>query len=155
MNWSVQPAIVAAFLGVLTAAISTWVAWQQHKATRSKLRLDLYDRRYPVYGAANALLSAIITSGDLELQALFEFDRDTAQAEFLFDRIVIEYLEGLRSRALIFRQNRARLQSIAAIPEQSRGANTEVDAQHLEWFLAQLRANRDPFRRYLSFESTR
>lgn len=37
---------------VLISAYVAWVAYQQYRTNREKLRLDLYDRRFGVYTAA-------------------------------------------------------------------------------------------------------
>ncbi|WP_157652994.1 hypothetical protein [Burkholderia ubonensis] len=43
---------MSALPAVLISAYVAWVAYQQYRTNREKLRLDLYDRRFSVYVAA-------------------------------------------------------------------------------------------------------
>jgi hypothetical protein len=143
---------VAAFLGVLTAAIGTWIAWQQHRATRAKLRLDLYDRRFAISIAVNKLLSRIVSNATLELVDLHAYNQDTAQALFLFDADLNGYIEELRDRAVEFHVNGKQLASVATLPPAMREAVIQKDFDMLNWFTAQLPAHRERFRKYLAFD---
>ena len=153
MPFQPSAALVAAFLGVLTAAIGTWIAWQQHLATKSKLRLDLYDRRYAVFVATNTLLSKIVSNAAFEVSDLHDFNRDTAQAVFLFDDSLVAYIDGLRDRALEFRLNRKQLEALGAAPAPDRTAIVEKDGVLLKSFLEEGPKCREQFRRYLGFET--
>lgn len=146
------PATVAAYLGILTAAIGTWIAWQQHRATRDRLRLDLYDRRYAVFVATNQLISAVVSHATLDIADLHAFNRDTAQAVFLFKEQLLAYIDGVRDRALEFRLTRQQLANLAGTPKAMHQAIVAKDAELLTWFTEQLNVSRKEFAEYLNFD---
>ena len=87
---------------VISLAI-TYIAWQQWQIARTKLRLDLFDRRYKVYDATRKFLAGILRDATFTDSQLFEFYAGTSDAEFLFASDVMDYLAQLRKRALDMR----------------------------------------------------
>ena len=85
--------------GLVIAAASVYIAWQQKRIADIRLRHELYDRRFKVYEAAKALLVAHLTNGKLSEDDYIAYRRGTADAVFLLDAGVVEYLEELRRRA--------------------------------------------------------
>lgn len=80
----------------IIAVLVAYVAWQQWRVARNKLRLDLFDRRYRVYEATGKFLWAILDPEKFEESKVREFDRGTSDAQFLFKLKVLEYLKQIR-----------------------------------------------------------
>ena len=80
-----------------------FIAWQQWKVSHAKLRLDLFDRRYKVFEATRLFLGGIVSAATFDDSQLFTFYAGTADAEFLFDSEVVEYLAQIRKRAIDMR----------------------------------------------------
>jgi len=90
------------YFGALTpvciTAFGAWIAWQQFRTNRDKLRLDLYQRRFHVYEATLSFYQALLGSPeDLKMQEFDvlhkEFIKSCREAKFLFDPDVVQLLE--------------------------------------------------------------
>ena len=85
--------------GLVIAGASVYIAWQQKRIADIRLRHELYDRRLRVYEAAKTLLVAHLINGKLSDDDYIAYRRGTADAVFLLEAGVIDYLEELRKRA--------------------------------------------------------
>lgn len=86
--------------GIFIATIfGVWIAWRQFVTARTKLQLDLYDRRYVVFAAARMLLADVAAHASASESALRNFELGTADAPFFFGDDVLNYLAGLRGTA--------------------------------------------------------
>jgi hypothetical protein len=136
-------------LGVAVAII----AWQQWRVADTKLRLDLFDRRYKIYDAAKTFLAVIIRNATFTDSQLFEFNAGTLDAEFLFKADVVEYLNQIRKRALHMRTAQQLFEPLPVGDERSR----HVQAAHddLSWLSDQITAMTKAFTPYLGFANVR
>jgi hypothetical protein len=92
------------------------------------LQHDLYERRFKVFDATRHLLASQSAPADRDFprEDLAKFVSDTADAIFLFDDEIAEYLEEIRARAV-------RLQAITeSLPEGERTVNEA--RRHRVWF---------------------
>ena len=133
---------------VLGCAIA-YVAWQQWRIARHRLRLDLFDRRYKIYDATRKFLSIILREARFDDSQLFEFYAGTSDAEFLFNSAVVNYLEQLRKRAVNMRTHQRVYEHMPVGDERSRHVQAEHD--DLTWLTDQLTAMTQGFSPYLSF----
>jgi hypothetical protein len=81
------------------ALVGTWIALQQMHLAAVKLRHDLYERRFKVFDATRALLSATLTQGYPTKDQLNSYEIATADAVFLLNDDVSKYLSDIRRRA--------------------------------------------------------
>ena len=89
-----QP-IATCFVGIVLA----FIACLQFKVAHDKLRLELFDRRYKVYAATKKFLIVVVRNARFERSDLFEMFAGTADADFLFDKDVLDYLKQIADRA--------------------------------------------------------
>jgi hypothetical protein len=76
--------ISKALLTPVIAIIAAYVAWQQLKTNRRKLKLDLFDRRYAVFEKIGEFIGSILTSGKVQQGKEIQFLVDTKAAGLLF-----------------------------------------------------------------------
>jgi hypothetical protein len=62
------------------------IAKQQAETARNKLRLELFDRRLPIYEAAMILADRIVRKGDISFEETQEFGMVTKSVRFLFNQ---------------------------------------------------------------------
>ena len=124
-------------------------AWQQWQLARSKLRLDLFDRRYKVYDTTRKFLAEIVRNAKFEDSHLFEFYAGTSDAEFLFGSEVVDYLAQIRKRAIDMRTHQKLYDRMPVGDERSRHVQAEHD--QLVWLSEQLTAMTKSFTPYLGF----
>jgi hypothetical protein len=78
------------------AGVGTWIAFKQARIAAAKLNLDLYDRRFKVFDAARYLVGKVVTDACPGNDDFNVFNLGVADAVFLFDSDVTEYLDNLR-----------------------------------------------------------
>lgn len=90
--------VVLALIGAVFTGAALWVGYQQMQIARVKLHHDLYDRRYRVYDATRQFLGDIHTEGVTSTEKLMKYAVDIADAVFLFNDDVVQFLRkvGLR-----------------------------------------------------------
>jgi hypothetical protein len=88
----------------LISAYVAWVAYQQYRTNREKLRLDLYDRRFGVYTAAIDFYHVLPRYDDNlppHQEAHRAFIKAVRESRFLFghDNEIVSILEEMHTRA--------------------------------------------------------
>ena len=92
-------AILSALLTPLIAIITAFIAYQQHKNARLKLKHDLYDKRLSIFKIAVQFASAIWRSSGITSNIIKNFTLDITESYFLFEEDMFDYLISLRDRA--------------------------------------------------------
>ena len=133
------------FVGVVLAII----AFLQFKVAHDKLRLELFDRRYKVYAATKKFLVDIMKYARFEHSNLFEFYAGTADAEFLFDKDILDYLKQIGDRAIDMDVLQKKFQPLPVGDERS----DLVHKEHIEfvWLTHQITDMSKVFAPYLSY----
>src|SRR5262245_13126353 len=86
-------AYLSALLTPIVAVFGIYIAWQQWRTARNKLKFELFTRRLAVYEAARSLLVAPMRLAEQPLAEVVQrFAGGTAEARWLFDVSVAEYL---------------------------------------------------------------
>jgi hypothetical protein len=88
-------ALLTPMIGITTA----WIAVQQYRLAKERMRRDLYDRRVAVYRGVMEVLSSILTYGRVRDADMANWARATAEKVFLFDEDLCNYLESVRKKA--------------------------------------------------------
>jgi hypothetical protein len=148
---------VTLFFSIATLFLSIAVvviAWQQWRVAESKLRLDLFDRRYKVYDATRKFLSVIIREARFTNSDLFEFNAGTSDAQFLFKPDVAEYLAEIRRQALHLRTTRELLKK-PRITDDELARLAQAENDDLSWLGDQIIAMTKVFAPYLGFANVR
>lgn len=85
----------------LIATLVAWIGYRNHLLAVEKHKLELFEKRFAVYRAAQILLSRVLEDGAVkDLKTVFEYRRDTQVAYFLFDQRIVDYLSALDKKAL-------------------------------------------------------
>jgi hypothetical protein len=148
LSKALPTALVALAVGVLAA----YIAWQQHRTARAKLKLDLFEKRYAIFESTWAFLSKAVQAGAGD-SPLTGFDVLIPQASFLFGRNVEAYMReaSAKHRDLWFIEDRARRNSCVTSE-----ADIASQTALLTWFADQADTGvKDVFRPYLDFENWR
>jgi len=70
---------------ILTGAIgcvTAYIAWQQWRTAKNKFRLDLFDRRFPMFVATMRLVELAVTKGEIPFEEVQKFAFATKGMEF-------------------------------------------------------------------------
>jgi hypothetical protein len=128
-----------------------YIAYQQHKTNRNKLRLDLYDRRFKLYNEIQSLLASIVQKGDVSNDDLAGCLRNTKEAVFLFKEDIPKYINELYKQACELQF----LEKVIGnkVPGADRKKAIEKRAEIFGWFPKQFGKCTEKFKKYLSFEN--
>jgi hypothetical protein len=115
-NW--LPYILAA-----VGALGAGIAFGQWYTARSKLALDLFDRRVAIYEDLRTALRSVVVHARVDEETILKWSEAQGRALFLFGRDVEGYLEGVR-------QSLIRMQMHATM-KQARDQTAERRSQHI------------------------
>jgi len=133
----------------LVGVVLAFIALLQFKVAHDKLRLELFDRRYKVYAATKKFLVVIVRDAHFERSDLFEFFAATADADFLFDKDILDYLKQVADRATAMDVLQKKFDPLPVGDERS----GLVDKEHVEfvWLTHQITGMSKVFAPYLSY----
>ena len=146
-------------LGTLTVAgIVAYIAWQQHQTAQSKLRLDLFDRRYRIYRGLMNLFTAVEAekldnSEPGKERPLGKFDRVTDAKRFLLGDEVVQFLTEVRSKVVSHRSISRRVDSWQGEREGPRfDAVVKEESDLYQWIQEAQEKAAPLFAKYLGFK---
>jgi hypothetical protein len=145
--------IFLAIIGIAIAFVGAWVGYQQMQIARVKLQHDLFDKRFKVYEAARTLLVAATNKDQPTHEDLNTFYGMAADALFLFDDELDEYLHTFGKRIHSYRVRSVILPSLHEGPERNL-----VEAKYLmdrEWLQDEFKVLRERFRPFLHLPKVR
>lgn len=88
VDWLMSPQAGTVLIGLVAAGI----AWQNLRATRNKLKFDMFERRLHTYQAIEQIFTSAGHFGTLTREQLSQLETETAQAAFLFSNAEIDAL---------------------------------------------------------------
>jgi len=98
-----NPDIIMILSGLLTpliAVITAYIAWQQHKVNKNRLKNELYDRRAEVYAELDLFLTDFIRQGYTTFERSHKFYFQIARSRFLFKKDIQDYLQKIYKKSL-------------------------------------------------------
>ncbi|MBA7650476.1 hypothetical protein ES703_58282 [subsurface metagenome] len=143
--------VFRALLAPVIAGVVAYIAYQQHKTNRDKLRFDLYDRRLKVFEGLMVLLWVIFRKGTCNDQERDQFQQATVEGSFLFDKDIANYLDTIQKKTLELGTIRAVLNLPGG---EKRDQTVEKERQLFDWFTDQFEVSKEKFARYLSFRQS-
>ena len=155
---TLYPIIVDILKALLTPAISIgliYIAWQQYRTNKNKLRLDLYERRYAAYEAYRDLF--IIVSkirGCPDLEQVRKFGITISESSFLFDKDIVDYFNEVKEKI----NELYKYDGLLSNPNLSASESKDLARKKTkikEWFNDQTNISIDKFKKYLSFEKVK
>jgi hypothetical protein len=97
-EWIIR--ILQGFLTPVIAFLTIYIACQQHKTARSQYRLNLYEKRFAIFVATLCFLQDIGAKGKTSYDRVEKFQLAVAEAEFLFEKDVVDLLEKMRTNGI-------------------------------------------------------
>jgi hypothetical protein len=146
--WRLLGDAMSPLVAPVTAIIAVYIAFQQYRVNRTRVRVELYDRRVSVLRAARALIHANIRAGTADGDALSEYVKAVSEADFLFpNRKVSRYLDELYKKSLRMWTIDQELKGLPV--GEKRNERVEEHAGLLMWANEQQAAVAGKFQRYL------
>lgn len=144
--------VLSALLTPVIAAITVYIAYQQWQTNRRRLELDLYERRLQVYQAVTRFIGKVVKDLSPDVQDFSEFWRNTAEADFLFESDVRDYLEELATHAANLWKWSNEYRDNRQVRPEGYDHSRVVEGQYEEtqWFAIQFGEARQLFAKYLN-----
>lgn len=138
--------VLSALLTPTIAILGSFIAWQQWRINRLRLKHELFDRRYQQFEATRDFLGTIMTRGHVHREEELKWIQATRGSRFLFDRRMATYFEE------VFKKS-TDLQALTAVFEGLGGdeSSRNFDRQQAikGWFMEELRNLERRFSPYL------
>ena len=95
-----------------TAAAQKDIAKGQLNIALERMKHDLFEKRFAVFEVARQLLIRAVQHDHVDAGEIIKFNMETADAEFLYNEDIVDYLDSLRSRIVRLRQVNTQIKSI-------------------------------------------
>jgi hypothetical protein len=143
---------VVASLGLFAVGVAgATIAFLQWRSARTKVQLDLYEKRHPVLLAARKLRQQLtVGKSDINV-AVAEFEAGVADAQFLFDDNMVAYLKVFREKAYAYQDADNDLLSGSDDPAE-RAELMRVRRETRQWLRTQYEEMEAMFLPYLRLE---
>jgi len=147
--------LVKLFSALLTPAIAIvtkFIAIQQYRISKFKIRHELFERRLSVYKAVMEYLSAVSRQNPPADESATKMFRETADGRFLFKDEVTEYLEQLYKKGIDLSTLNMELQDHSLIGDE-RTQKVKQRADLKIWLAKQYTVTYETFKKYLALNS--
>jgi hypothetical protein len=138
-------------LTALIAVALAYTAYQQYRIARERFKLELFEKRFSVFAATRTLLSHVLTNANVSMEQFFEFRRAVAEATFLFEADITNYLSEIDKKALYLHTTHELMSQRP--PAENRQKIVEEHHQLLKWLTDQLPELKPKFAPYLKFRA--
>ena len=136
----------------LLAAYVALTSYWQYRLAREKFKLDLFEKRFAVFAGARVLLTCMVRDAQLaDMKTVWEYRAAIADATFLFDDALTEYLEEIYKHGVALHFDGERLKSLPVGEERTRLVN--LIEQNIAWSVEQLPELKRRFTPYMKFKT--
>lgn len=147
----IDSTVISPFVTLFVGLAAAFIGFQQWRLAQRKLKYDLFDRRYKVYDATRKFLVSVLREAEAKDEFVREFIIGTSDAEFLYPKDLVEYLDSLREHAFLMRKHQRARDNLPV----SDVRNKYIDLEHdeLNWLESELTTLRQKFHPFLGFSS--
>jgi hypothetical protein len=149
-SWLVISNFISSFkdhITFLLALIVALIAYQQFIINRSKLKLDLFDKRYKVLENLRQLMASVLQTGDVDEKILEKYRLSIFGAEFIYDYSINNYLWQVYRMGNRMLRLKNRINNSLHPPETTKFIKEKEDL--FDWFVDQFESLDDKFNYYL------
>lgn len=101
--------LLSSFFTPLIAIIAAYIAYQQYRTNKQKLKLDMYEKRFKVFLGLQTLLVHVLENGNVSDEALQYFQISTSESAFIFGKDISDYLKSIRDKSITLRKQNYKL----------------------------------------------
>ncbi len=145
INFQYASLLLSAVLGVSMA----YIAWQQCKINKYKVRVDLFDRRLRIYQEVMKFWARVMQNGTTTNDELVQLLRDTKESEFLFGHKVAEFINSIYKRGVDLDTDTKILNGAGPLSPKEKQRLLDAQCSHFEWLRNQSETAKEIFKKYL------
>jgi hypothetical protein len=139
--------ILSALLTPVLGVIATIVLVNQFILQKLRWRLDLWEKRYPVYLATEQYIIFAVQNAKMPMDEVFKFKRESKDKDFLFRTDVQRYLEELYQKGLELDNLVLHLKGVLDDDRRNKLLDEQLDL--IRWFPEQFEVSKNLFGKYL------
>ena len=151
MFWINVLEVLKGLLSPILAVGIAYIAYQQHKTNREKLRLELYDRRLKVFHSLMNFLGDNSRDGDCSHGRLSQYGAEIGESRFLFDKDITDYLEKIYTDAGNLHDLEHQIKHIETLSEERKKTIQDKRTKVFFWLFDQITESQVRFEKYLKF----
>lgn len=144
---------ITVILTIWISIIISIVTYQQYRLAHSKLKLDLYEKRFSVFQGVREFLSIFVAKANFEMMEFYAFRAKTAEADFLFDDKVVKFIKQVDKEALDFHTKKAVLEGVPVGEARTKLVEDEINS--LRQLTDRITELKEVFRDYFEFSKLR
>jgi hypothetical protein len=145
--------LTPAFITLTVGAFGSYIAFNQYRTNRDKLRLDLFEKRLDAYEKLQEYFACLMREARVEDRAMAILHEARYKSLFLFGEDIIEHTDEILKKAKEMRQIHPKLFGQNSLPmgeERTQLAYRQQDL--LEWHDKQREDSPKRYAKYLKFE---
>jgi hypothetical protein len=150
-TWTTVVQASAAALSPVIAVIGGWIAWQQVRINRNKLKLDRFDKRFDIHEAAITFAATIAIRSKIGEDQFQDFLKRTRGTRFLVGKEMQDYIDLLRKNATRV-QVIGRSLAKTGISDEDRVKHADELSNLVIWFNDQIEVIPEKFAPFLSVD---
>lgn len=116
INPKVVVDVLSALLTPTIAIVTAYIAVQQYRVNKTRLDLDLYDRRLSIFKAVEEFFHESFINGSITVPMVGKLRTATAEARFLFPKEIEVFLDTLSRKGTRAGNLRSRLYEPSGVP---------------------------------------
>ncbi len=140
--------LLKALLTPIIAIVTTFIAVQQYRIQKTKIKFELYAPRKEIYDATMLLFRSVSGRGTLTNDEIDKFNEDTRMSYFLFNGRLRKHLFELSQRGRRIQMISNRLGD-GNLPQDGRLKYIEQCTELIEWYESQNEIIQKLFKRFL------
>ncbi|GJM04048.1 MAG: hypothetical protein DHS20C09_00390 [marine bacterium B5-7] len=132
-----------ALIPIALAILGSYIAIQQYRTNRKKLKIELFDKRYAVFIAINQYLGVVMRDVSVDHSQRSEYLAGTRGAEFLFKKEITEYIDEIWSKSIDL---------CTWAEDELTSTHATERGEHMKWFGRQFSEIDERFKKYMQLE---
>ena len=145
--------IISGLLVPLIACFGAYIAYQQYKINKLRLRSETYERRLTVYKSVQRYLSEVMRDGKTSYQKALQFSSDASEAAFLFDSSVQDKIDLIYEKSIEMVSISEKLNPSDGSPGIPKGEERNILVNEVsdltKWHIKELKSSREFFAKRL------
>ena len=144
--------LTPAFVTLAIGSIGTYIAFNQYRTNRDKLRLDLFEKRLEAYEKLQEYFNYLLRDALVDDNALSILAAARYKSRFLFGDEITDYINEIRNRAIEMRRLNLKLYRSEKLPVgKERDMVCDEESSLLQWNLDQQNSSPKRYDKYLKF----
>lgn len=150
--------VLSALLIPAIAVVGVYIAVQQYRINKQRLRHETYERRLAIYKCVQRYLSEIMRDGKTSYERALQFYQDASEAAFLFDESVQNKIDEIYDKSIKMISAHEKMYPSDGLPGlpvgEERSSVAEENSELLGWHTDQLKESRPFFAKKLGLKVT-